>query len=533
MSEGEKTPQKEDIEDSMRHLRELLVGPTRQSVEELRNQIDSQNVDAETVGSLLPEAITRSAKSGTGLAKSLGPTISSAFEESIRRDPKKIADAVSPIMGPAIRRYIQQQIQSMVQTLNTAIEHSLSPKSLRWRFEAWKTGKPFAEVVLLHTLVYRIEQVMLMDPDTGVLMQSVSSNQSDRDADLVSSLLTAIQDFVRESFQHQTETGSNLQEIETNELKVWIQHGSQAVLAIAVRGEPPITLRQKIQSVLERIHVENSQLLLNFRGDTVPLEVLRPDLEELLESEFVGKSTVAKKQGFFASLVGSKSRTTRLLRWGIPILLFTLLVGWMWHRRRVDYQRYLADVLDVPPTATLSVENQWVKIEGTARQAWIDEVQNRFERLADRHELSLSVTPSDLDWVNFVERLRVEPGVTVVRTKRVGDEYAIYGYRDPYSVDPESILAHSPLRSRVEQHWDLIRSSDPRMIRNQLFANIAFPNNDRYRVTAHVEPDSPKVYIHGVATSDWIAELQRVIQFCQMDASVIDLELLFVEDDSE
>ena len=512
--------------DQLQHLRDLVLGPTRHALEELRQDLQDKQVDAEGLSQILPEAITRSTASGPGLAKSMGPTISAAFEESVKRDPKKLADAVSPIMGPAIQRYIQQQIQAMVQSLNTAIDHSLSPKSIRWRFEAWRTGKPFAEVVLLHTLIYRIEQVMLIDPDTGILMQSVSSNKSDDDADLVSSLLTAIQDFMRESFRHRSEAGSDLQEIHTNELKVWVQHGSSAVLAVAIRGEPPLALRQKIQSLLNQLHINHGSLLADFQGDTAPLELVRPDLEALLESEFIGRKKADKSES--KKQEQAESPWAKLqLKWVLPTVMIMLLIGWNWQRRRDQYQQYLADELDLPATAQLSLDDNIVRIEGLARQAWIEDVENRFERFANLHLLDLAVEPSDREWVDYLADLRAEPGITVVQAKLIGNRYHVAGWRDPDSVDPNDILASSELEeTRVEQQWDLFRSSDPRIILKRLKANIEFPKG----VSAHYEVGSDKVFVQGVVSKSWLDELQRVVQVCQFDEGALDLRLLFQED---
>ncbi|MEZ5976076.1 MAG: hypothetical protein R3E96_14915 [Planctomycetota bacterium] len=39
--------------------------------------------------------------------------------------------------------------------MNVALENSFSPRGVRWRMEAWRTGRPFGEVVLLNSLEYR------------------------------------------------------------------------------------------------------------------------------------------------------------------------------------------------------------------------------------------------------------------------------------------------------------------------------------------------------------------------------------------
>ena len=58
----------------------------------------------------------------------------------------------------------------------------------------------FAEVVLKHTLVYRVEHVFLIHRHTGLLIaHAASQDATSQDPQLVSSMLSAIQDFVRDS----------------------------------------------------------------------------------------------------------------------------------------------------------------------------------------------------------------------------------------------------------------------------------------------------------------------------------------------
>ena len=74
---------------------------------------------------------------------------------------------------------------------------------------------------------------------------------------------------MRDSFEHTSVRSSALHTMNTDELTVWIQHGPCAILAAAVRGEPPIALRQKLQEKLDRIHVDFAHLVTNFQGNTM------------------------------------------------------------------------------------------------------------------------------------------------------------------------------------------------------------------------------------------------------------------------
>ena len=55
----------------------------------------------------------------------------------------------------------------MMESLNRTVEHSFSWRALAWRWTALRTGKPFAEIVLLNTLEYRVEQVFLVHAESS------------------------------------------------------------------------------------------------------------------------------------------------------------------------------------------------------------------------------------------------------------------------------------------------------------------------------------------------------------------------------
>ncbi|HVT45695.1 MAG TPA: OmpA family protein, partial [Thermoanaerobaculia bacterium] len=143
-------------------LRELILGAERRRLEELERRLDSETLTRESLAELLPSSIALRAGRDRQLALALAPTVENAIRESVRRNPRPIATAIFPVLGPAIRKAIAEALAGLVFSINRALEHSFSPRGLRWRFEAWRTGVPFAQIVLRHALVYRVEQVFLI-----------------------------------------------------------------------------------------------------------------------------------------------------------------------------------------------------------------------------------------------------------------------------------------------------------------------------------------------------------------------------------
>ena len=269
------------VED-LAELRELILGAERRRLRELERRLDAAGLTREELAELLPEAIVLRAARDRQLARALAPTVENAIGESVRRNPREIATAIFPVLGPAIRKAIAEALAGLVASINSALEHNLSPRGLKWRLEAWRTGVPYAQIVLKHALVYRVEQVFLIHAETGLLLAHAwAPDLPVSDADLISGMLTAIRDFVADSFAPERDAGG-LRQFSVGELTVMVEQGPQALIAAVVRGQAPDTLLAKLQDTLERVHLEYSGPLTAFDGDATPFEPARPLLEDCL-----------------------------------------------------------------------------------------------------------------------------------------------------------------------------------------------------------------------------------------------------------
>ena len=333
--EEDAPPNQDSDEGTMAELRSLLLGPAEAQLAEVHTRLTDPERQLEEVSRVLPDAIAVRARQDDDLTTVLGPTVSAALEHSVRKDPKPLADAIFPIMGPAIRKSIAAALSGMIQSLNQTLSYSLSAQGLKWRWEALRTGKSFSEVVLLHTLRYRVEEVFLIHRETGLLLRHVSAGGSVmQDADMVSGMLTAIQDFVKDSFTGGQ--GDQMRTLDFVDLDVWIEQGPLAILAGAVRGTAPEDLRVVFQEVLERIHLQFGADLKDFAGDAAVFEGTEPLLQECLQSALQQQDTSAQR----------KITPFRIIM--AVILLAVLVFGFFWIRDRRRWNAYLERLRSEP-----------------------------------------------------------------------------------------------------------------------------------------------------------------------------------------
>lgn len=323
-------------------VRRILVGEERRRIDDLEAELEARQLTAAELAEHLPEAIALRGARDRQIGRALAPVVETALRESIHRNPREIATAIFPVLGPAIRKAIAETMSALVRSINNAVEHSLTPQGIRWRLESWRTGVPYAQVVIRHALVYRVEQAFLIHAETGLLLEhATAAGLSVPDADLISGMLTAIQDFVRDSFR--PDEGAMLRTFTVGEHTVQVEAGPLAVLALVIRGQAPESVLRRQQDVLETIHVQFAGQLEEFSGDASAFQAAHPLLEECLET--------------VVDTTSGRQRRLTWMGWAIPVALVFLLLFVLAARSRERFERAVA-VLDAEPGLVVLAANR-------------------------------------------------------------------------------------------------------------------------------------------------------------------------------
>ena len=280
----------------------MLLSEEQKQILALQERLDNPVRRSEETSAVIAEAIRLRQDQGGGgpLRDALAPSIEETLRESVRKDSSILADVLFPVMGPAIRKAVAESIRTLIESFNKALESSLSIQGLKWRFEAIRTGRSYAEVALLRSIVYRVEQVFVVHKKTSLLLlHAVGPDVTAKDADMVSGMLSAIQDFVRDSFQ--ADQGEALDRLQVGELQVWVEHGPHATIAAVIRGEVPQSYRLLLREKLEKFHQQFGAALQGFEGDAAAFEPFRPNLDDCLVAHF--KEKQRESRPYFLALV--------------------------------------------------------------------------------------------------------------------------------------------------------------------------------------------------------------------------------------
>lgn len=238
-------------------VKNIVFKDERDAIRDLRSHSDDLELRAHDIAEAMPRAIELQAlneESREDLQAALSEPVVESVKQAMQRDPESYADAMFPVLGPAIRKAVSEAMRALAERLNRTVEHSFSARGIKWRLESFRTGTPLADIILRDTLIYRVEQIFVIERLSGQLVSHVQDATLDgeQDSDAVSAMLTAIQDFVRDSFGAYEQTDLNT--VQVGGRTVWVLYGPQLMIAAVFFGSPSSDLRASFHAANEYIH---------------------------------------------------------------------------------------------------------------------------------------------------------------------------------------------------------------------------------------------------------------------------------------
>jgi len=181
------------------------------------------------------------------IPETLGPTITEALAEQIKNSKDQVVEALYPIMGKMIKKYISQEINLLTERINKQLESSFSAKSWKRKFRSWFGGVREEELLLSElSSISQVEQVLVIEKNSGLLIGQYAKTET-IDKDMVSGMLTAIKSFVEDAFQGKSQ---NLELIEYELYHIHIQSFVSFYVAVAISGEYNLIFKNKIQDII-------------------------------------------------------------------------------------------------------------------------------------------------------------------------------------------------------------------------------------------------------------------------------------------
>ena len=128
-----------------------------------------------------------------------------------------------------------------------------------------------------------IDEIFLMTP-TGMLLKHYTRRlRPDQDEHIMAGMLTAVQNFIKESFD---ESGGRLKEIRFENYDILISHSKSVVVAAIISTRKPEKLRNQLRQVTEELEERFGERLAQWSGDKAAVGDVDQVMKQLISGKY-------------------------------------------------------------------------------------------------------------------------------------------------------------------------------------------------------------------------------------------------------
>ena len=172
-------------------LKNVLFGPESVILQELRRtvarhdlRIGSQERLIGTIAAILADALkSAGVQNRDGLASALAPVVAESIRLEIRQPQSGMVEALHPIVGRLTAVYIAGAFRNFAAETERRLESLLTGRYARLKLKSLVTGTPYRELLLQETGAFRVQGIVLIDAERGMVLDRLSAAEAYSEAD--------------------------------------------------------------------------------------------------------------------------------------------------------------------------------------------------------------------------------------------------------------------------------------------------------------------------------------------------------------
>jgi len=223
-------------------------------------------------------------------------------------------DALYPIMGGMISKYVTQAIKELMQSINNKIEDGLSFDRYKRKAKAKMTGVSESELLLEESSDALITSMFVIHKETSLLIAEAHlKDKKIDDPHIVASMASAIKDFIND-WQKSSEFQNEVQILSYGNSSLYIESAGSVYVIAFLDAEPDYEQRGEINSFFASLVKEYSGFFQKFDGDdnAKEIEVISHNMHAYLE-----------KQELNANKENNKKNPAKYIMYFLGFLLFS------------------------------------------------------------------------------------------------------------------------------------------------------------------------------------------------------------------
>jgi hypothetical protein len=213
----------------MGQLKDILLRDDRSTLLELQRTLNERELLEKKINPILEDHLAFLRKN---FPKEYAKIVDRMVEQKIKSSQAEIVDAIYPVLGGMITKFINFKFQELKDNIDAQInglKQNYNPVFwLRNRF----LGVKDSDVILASSDAVVLEEIFVIERDSGLLIGSAALYPS-VNRDVVAGMLTAIKAFVEDAFERDKE---DLEMIQYGTYKIVIENFPSYYFAAAVKG---------------------------------------------------------------------------------------------------------------------------------------------------------------------------------------------------------------------------------------------------------------------------------------------------------
>ncbi|MDT0555373.1 cell envelope biogenesis protein OmpA [Patiriisocius hiemis] len=236
-------------EEKLQLLRDILLIDDREIAKAIDTRLntitetlDKKDKLSKKIDPILEERLEEFIKE---MPSTLGPTITKTLKEQIENSRDQVVEALYPIMGKMIKRYVQNEMKLLSEKINNNFK-VFSFNNLKRKVTSKVTGVKQGDLLLNELNDATIEEIFIIQKGSGLLLGNYSNTEV-IDKELISGMLTAIKSFTEDAFN---KGNQNLETIEYELFTLHIQNFHTFYIAAAISGAYTQSFENKLEDLL-------------------------------------------------------------------------------------------------------------------------------------------------------------------------------------------------------------------------------------------------------------------------------------------
>jgi hypothetical protein len=213
----------------MSQLKDILLRDDRSMLLELQRTLNERELLEQKISPILEDHIEFLRKN---FPKEYTLIVNKMVEQKIKSSQAEIVDAIYPVLGTMITKFINFKFQELKDSIDaqiTGIKQTYNPVTwLRNRF----SGVKESDIILANVDAAVLEEIFVIERNSGLLLGTATLYPA-VDRDVIAGMLTAIKAFVEDAFNRDKE---DLEMIQYGSYKIVVENFPSYYFAAAIKG---------------------------------------------------------------------------------------------------------------------------------------------------------------------------------------------------------------------------------------------------------------------------------------------------------